>query len=113
MNARINWEVPWAEVPVRDKAKLFEVVSSCINFTLLRIRLMSPARVIGPRPTSISRSIQTRLGHGGNCQAIRQKQAQEPLRKRMAGRTGEVQLLETKLNEEESRWITIKEGVHV
>jgi hypothetical protein len=27
MNARINWEVPWAEVPAREKAKLFEVVS--------------------------------------------------------------------------------------
>ena len=27
MNARINWEVPWAQVPARDKAKLFEVVS--------------------------------------------------------------------------------------
>jgi hypothetical protein len=27
MNARINWEVPWAEVPARDKAKLFDVVS--------------------------------------------------------------------------------------
>jgi hypothetical protein len=28
MNARINWEVPWAQVPARDKAKLFEVVSA-------------------------------------------------------------------------------------
>ena len=28
MNARINWEVPWAQVPARDKAKLFEVVST-------------------------------------------------------------------------------------
>ena len=27
LNARINWEVPWAQVPARDKAKLFEVVS--------------------------------------------------------------------------------------
>jgi hypothetical protein len=27
MNARIDWEVPWAQVPARDKAKLFEVVS--------------------------------------------------------------------------------------
>jgi hypothetical protein len=28
MNARINWEIPWAQVPARDKAKLFEVVSA-------------------------------------------------------------------------------------
>jgi hypothetical protein len=34
MNARINWEVPWAQVPARDKAKLFEVVSqSALKYT--------------------------------------------------------------------------------
>jgi hypothetical protein len=26
MNARINWEIPWAQVPARDRATLFEVV---------------------------------------------------------------------------------------
>ena len=34
LNARINWEVPWAQVSARDKAKLFEVVSaraSCLE----------------------------------------------------------------------------------
>jgi hypothetical protein len=30
MNARINWEVPWAQVPARDKARLFEVVSTSL-----------------------------------------------------------------------------------
>jgi hypothetical protein len=25
-NARINWELPWAKVPTRDKAMLFEAV---------------------------------------------------------------------------------------
>jgi pyrroloquinoline quinone (PQQ) biosynthesis protein C len=28
MNARINWEVSWGQVPAQDKAKLFEVVST-------------------------------------------------------------------------------------
>ena len=31
LNARINWEAPWAQVPARDKAKLFEVVSILLS----------------------------------------------------------------------------------
>jgi uncharacterized protein YqfA (UPF0365 family) len=31
MNARINWEVPWAQVPARDKARLFEVVRCSLS----------------------------------------------------------------------------------
>jgi hypothetical protein len=38
MNARINWEVPWAQVPARDKAKLFEVVSRNPALRRLRVR---------------------------------------------------------------------------
>jgi hypothetical protein len=26
-NARLNWELEWAEIPVRDKAQFFQVVS--------------------------------------------------------------------------------------
>jgi hypothetical protein len=35
MNARINWEVPWAQVPAKDKAKLFEVVSTSNDHSTL------------------------------------------------------------------------------
>jgi hypothetical protein len=51
------------------------------------------------------------LGYGGNCQAVRQKQAKESLRKRVAGRARKVWLLEAELYETESRRVAIKEGI--
>jgi hypothetical protein len=37
LNARINWEVPWAQVPAREKAKLFEVVSTDVKDYAMRM----------------------------------------------------------------------------
>jgi hypothetical protein len=37
LNARINWEVPWAQVPAREKAKLFEVVSTNVKDHRMRM----------------------------------------------------------------------------
>ena len=68
MNARISWEVPWAQVPARDKAKLFEVVSTRAS-RHDRYRL-TETYIPGTHSASILGTIREGLGYGRDCQTV-------------------------------------------
>jgi hypothetical protein len=70
LNARLNWETRWADIPLKDKALLFEIVSVQL-FSMLRKNL--PA-LQGSRTASLFGQIRERLGYRGDREAIHEEQ---------------------------------------